>query len=56
MADYSFEFYLLLSIIRWRGVKIVFGQKPLYTYQQMPLEDFYNHYMPLLLKYNNDDI
>ncbi len=41
--------YVVISVIRWQGVKAVFRQKPLYTYYQMPLEDLYNHYLPLML-------
>ncbi|MGN1417979.1 MAG: UbiA family prenyltransferase [Acutalibacteraceae bacterium] len=40
--------YALLSVIRWRGCKLVFGHGGLYSFDQVPLEDFYNQYLPLI--------
>ncbi|MCD7866373.1 MAG: UbiA family prenyltransferase [Clostridiales bacterium] len=40
--------YLLLFTVRWRGSCAVFGHGGLYSFDQMPLEDFYNNYLPLL--------
>lgn len=42
-------FYIVLSTIRWIGSQSVFGQKALYSFKQIPLEDFYNQYTPLIL-------
>lgn len=40
--------YTCLSVIRWRGCKMVYGHGGLYSFEQVPLEDFYNNYLPLL--------
>lgn len=40
--------YALLTAIRWRGCRMVFGQGGLYSFDQVPLEDLYNHFLPLL--------
>lgn len=40
--------YVFLSLIRWRGCKMVYGHGGLYSFDQVPLEDFYNHFLPLI--------
>ena len=40
--------YAILSLIRWRGCRMVYGHGGLYSFDQVPLEDFYNHYLPLI--------
>ncbi|MGN1157334.1 MAG: UbiA family prenyltransferase [Agathobacter sp.] len=40
--------YAFLSLIRWRGCKMVYGHGGLYSFDQVPLEDFYNHFLPLI--------
>ncbi len=41
--------YALISFIRAKGSKAVFGQCGLYSFDQVPLEDFYNLILPLIL-------
>lgn len=43
-----FSGYFWLSLIRWRGCRMVFGQGGLYSFDQVPLEDLYNHFLPLV--------
>lgn len=42
-------FYAVVSAVRWIGTQSVFGHKALYSFEQIPLEDFYNQYTLLIL-------
>lgn len=42
-------FYVVVSAVRWIGTQSVFEHKALYSFEQIPLEDFYNQYTPLIL-------
>lgn len=42
-------FYVVVSVVRWIGTQSVFGHKALFSFEQIPLEDFYNQYTPLIL-------
>lgn len=44
-----FAVYAWIFAVRWKGCKMVFGHGGLYSFDQMPLEDFYNHLAPLIL-------
>lgn len=44
----TFSAYFALFLMRWNGCLSVYGHSGLYSFDQIPLEDFYNHFMPLL--------
>lgn len=40
--------YVFLFAVRWKGSKAVFGHGGLYSFDQMPLEDYYNNFLPII--------